>query len=276
MNRQWLFLLLAVVLIIYLWVPTLFTGIEVEREPEPDPLGATTRPELTGRPLRENTVIAERNLAGAPQKKSSAPSEESQEILLKGIPVAEKNLGLSLVGTVLADDPNKNIAFIYNRSTGQQEPYHEGDRIGEVLVKRILWNKVVIETERGEALLVMSFEGGSDGSSPGDDGLPNSFSSSSEDASSSPFTDLEPTVSSGPLYGGSSSGMGTATRGGGNAAVEGGGPVATGGIEAATGRGEAARSSRSSFEKIRSSSESEEGESSLPEPEPSVSSAPLW
>ena len=275
MKRPWIFILLVLALVIYFWVPALLMVLEVKHEPEPDPISATKKAAMTRRSLDEHTKTAKRNLSGLFQEKGSASSEKMELMLLEGIRVADKDLGLTLVGTVLVDDPSMNIAFIYNRSTRQQEPYHEGDRIGEVLVKRIFWNNVIIETERGEELLVMLFEGTAGGSL-------RSSSSSSEDSSSSSLTDLEPTVSSGPLYG-SSSGVGGATRDGGNVAVGsggstlGGGPAATGGSGAATDRGGSLRSSNSSFENSSSSSsESEEGESSLTDGEPSVSSGPLW
>lgn len=290
MKRPWIFILLAFVLVVYFWVPTLLMVLEDKHEPVPDPISATTKPAVTRRPLDEYSIIAERNLFGTSQKKGSPTSEEMEAILLKRIPVAEKHLGLTLVGTVLGDDPDTSMAFIYSRSTRQQEPYYEGDRIGEVLVKRILRHNVVIETERGEEVLVMSFKGGSGGSSSGDVGLPNSSSFSPKDSSlsslegeedESSLTDLGPTVSSGPRYG-SSSGVGDATRDGGNAAVEssgstsGGGPAATGGSDAAMDSGESLRSS-SSFpgNAGSSSSQGEESESSVTDNEPSVSSGPL-
>jgi type II secretory pathway component PulC len=215
MKRPWIFYLLVLALCIYFWVPMLLLVLEVGHEPEPDLVSATEKPAGTKRPLDEHNIIAERNLFGAPQDKSSAPSEEKEALLLKEIPLAEKDLGLILIGTVLAEDPKMNIAIIDNRSTQLQESYHEGDRIGEVLVKRILWDKVVIETERGEELLVMLFEGTAGGSSSAGVGLPDSSSSSSEEAfspsfesegSESSLTDLGPTVSSGPLYDFSSEG----------------------------------------------------------------------
>jgi hypothetical protein len=289
MNRSWIFILLAFALVIYLWVPTMLMLFEVEHEPEPEQISTTTKPEVTKRPLDENTIIAEHKPLGPPQEKGSAPSAEKEAILLEKIAVADKNLGLSLVGTVLADDPKMNIAVIDNRSTRQQERYHEGDRIGEVLVKRIFWDTVIIETERGEELLVMSFEGTAGGSL-------RSSRSSAKDSRISSLTDLEPTVSSGPLYGGPSSSVGGATRDGGNAApgsggsTSGRGTAVTGGSgagmdsggstlrrgTAATYSGGSLSSSSSSSEDSSSSSpESEEGDSSLTDPEPSVSSGPL-
>jgi hypothetical protein len=267
MKRPWIFILLAFALVIYFWVPTLLMVLEVKHEPEPDPISATKKAAVTRRSLDEHTKNAKRNLFGVSQEKGSASSEKMELMLLEGIRVADKDLGLTLVGTVLADDPKMNIAIIDNRSTRQQEPYHEGDRIGEVLVKRIFWNNVIIETERGEELLVMSFEGGAGRSSSGGGGSPNPSSSSSEDSSSSSFTDLEPTVSSGPLYGGSSSSVGAATRDGGNAAAGSSGS-ALGGGAAATDSGGSSRSFSSSSEDSSSSS--------FTDLEPTVSSGPLY
>ena len=208
MKRPWIFILLAFALVIYFWVPTLRMVLDVKHEPEPDPISATKKAAMTRRLLDERTKTAKRDPFGDSQEKGSASSEKMELMLPEGIRTADKDLGLTLVGTVLADDPKMNIAIIDNRSTRQQESYHEGDRIGEVLVKRIFRNKVIIETERGEEVLVMLFEGTAGGSSSAGVGLPNSSSSSSEDLSSPPFeseegessvTDLEPTVSSGPL-----------------------------------------------------------------------------
>jgi hypothetical protein len=282
MKRRWIFILLVLALVIYFWGPMLVMVLEVEHEPETDLLSTKTKPAVTRRPLDEKDIIAERNLLGAPQQKGSAASEKMELTLLDGIRIADKDLGLSLIGTVLADDPKMNVAIIENRSTRQQEPYREGDRIGEVLVKRIFWNNVIIETDGGEALLVMTFEGTAGGSF-------RSSSSSSEDSSSSSHTDLEPTVSSGPLYG-STSGVGNATRNGGTAAAGSGGSAlgrgtdASGSRGSALSRGTAARNSGVSLRSSRSSSEDSsspsaekrESESPLTDPEPSVSSGPLW
>jgi len=214
MKRSWILTLLVLALVVYLWVPMLFTVMEVKHEPEPDLISTTTEPTATRRSIDEHTKTAKRNLSGVSQEKGPASSEKMELMPLDGIRVADKDLGLTLVGTVLADDPKMNIAIIDNRSTRQQEPYHEGDRIGEVLVKSIFRNNVIIETERGEELLVMSFEGTAGGSSSVGVGLPDASSSSSEDSFSPSFesegekesslTDLGPTVSTGPLYGGSS------------------------------------------------------------------------
>jgi hypothetical protein len=276
MNRPWIFILLAFALVIYFWVPTMLMFFEVKHGPEPHQIVRTTKPVVPRRPLGDYSKITERNLFGAPEEKDSVPSEEIEANLLAGIPVAKKDLGLNLVGTVLADDPKINIAIIDNRSTQLQESYHEGDRIGEVLVKRILRHHVVIETKRGEEVLVMSFEGSAGGSSSGGGGSPNPSSSSSEDSSSSSFTDLEPTVSSGPFYGGYASDVGAAARGGGNAAAGSSGSALGGGTTARHSGGSLHSSSPTYEYSSSSSSQGGESESSLTDPEPTVSSGPIW
>jgi type II secretory pathway component PulC len=209
MKRPWIFILLAVALVIYFWAPTLLMVLNVKHEPEPDPISATKKAAMARPSLDERTKTAKGNPFGDSQEKGSASSEKMEATLPQGIPVADKDLGLTLVGTVLGEDPKMNIAIIDNRSTRQQRPYQEGDRIGEVLVKRIFRNKVIIETERGEEVLVMLFEGTAGESSSAGVDLPDSSSSSSEDSFSPSFeseggesslTDLGPTVSSGPLY----------------------------------------------------------------------------
>ena len=66
-----------------------------------------------------------------------------------------QDLGLKLVGTAVSDDPRLSYAVIETQSNSQQKPYREGDQVGEILIKKILLGKVVIQTPKGEALLSM-------------------------------------------------------------------------------------------------------------------------
>jgi len=68
---------------------------------------------------------------------------------------AEQNLGLKLVGTAVTDNPSKNFAIIENQSTGNQGAYREGDRVGEIVIKKILSGQVVIGTNMGDRILSM-------------------------------------------------------------------------------------------------------------------------
>lgn len=81
------------------------------------------------------------------------------------IPEAQcsQDLGFKLVGTAVTDDPGKNFAIIENQSTGNQSAYREGDRLGEVVIKKILSGQVVIGTKTGDQMLSI-VHGGSAGS----------------------------------------------------------------------------------------------------------------
>jgi type II secretory pathway component PulC len=58
--------------------------------------------------------------------------------------VAAKNLGLKLVDTIVADDPEMSRAIIDNRKIRKQEAYREGDRVGVVTIKKVRRNKVIL------------------------------------------------------------------------------------------------------------------------------------
>jgi type II secretion system protein C len=73
--------------------------------------------------------------------------------------MAKKDLGLLLVGTVVAYDSRLSRAFIDNRKSRQQETYDEGDKAGEVQIIKILRNKVIIATKEGDKLLTFESEG---------------------------------------------------------------------------------------------------------------------
>jgi len=86
------------------------------------------------------------------------------------IPEAQgsQDLGLKLVGTAVLDDPSRNFAIIENQSTGNQSAYREGDRVGDLLIKKILSGYVVIGTKMGDQMLSIAYgvSGGSIESSP--------------------------------------------------------------------------------------------------------------
>jgi len=123
--------------------------------PQPAPAEATSKAEATVRPLEDYNIILERNLFGASKGQASAPQEE---VSLEDIPTAEKSLGLKLIGTVAGDDAATSFAIIDNKTTRKQELYQEGDKAGEVLIKKILRNKVIVDAGRGEELLALELE----------------------------------------------------------------------------------------------------------------------
>lgn len=68
---------------------------------------------------------------------------------------AEQNFGFKLVGTAVIDNPGESFAIIEHQSTGNQGAYREGDRLGEVVIKKILSGSVVIGTKTGDQTLYM-------------------------------------------------------------------------------------------------------------------------
>lgn len=65
------------------------------------------------------------------------------------------DLGLRLVGTAVSDNPEQSLAVMEDQATGEQGAYSEGDRLGEVLIKKILFGKVVFDTGTGEQILTV-------------------------------------------------------------------------------------------------------------------------
>jgi type II secretion system protein C len=116
--------------------------VVVQQEPEVQPLKAYSK-------------IWERNLFNITVKNSAAPKKE---IPIEKIALAKKDIGLQLMGTVVADDPRLSRAIIDNRSIRKQEAYREGDSAGKVKIKKILRNNVVVTTAKGDKLLTVEIK----------------------------------------------------------------------------------------------------------------------
>ncbi len=114
-----------------------------------------TQPEISRRPLNDYRVIWQRDLFSIT---AAGDSDVQKKIALEKIALAPKNLGLELVGTVVADDPKMSLAIIDNSKTREQEAYREGDEAGKVKIKKILRNNVVITTAEGDGLLTVEIK----------------------------------------------------------------------------------------------------------------------
>jgi type II secretion system protein C len=64
-----------------------------------------------------------------------------------------EDIGFRLVGTAVSDNPEQSLAVMEDQSTGEQGTYSEGERLGEFLIKKILFGKVVFDTGTGDAIL---------------------------------------------------------------------------------------------------------------------------
>jgi general secretion pathway protein C len=151
--------LLVLALVAYLLVSATANLLQAKREPvlapRPAPAETASKAEVSIRPLEDYNIISERNLFGGSKGVAPPPQEE---VSLAGLPVALKVLGLKLVGTVVGEDAAANLAIIDDPSTRKQDLYREGDQVGQALVKKILRNKVVLDTGKGDEVLSMEPE----------------------------------------------------------------------------------------------------------------------
>jgi type II secretion system protein C len=151
--------LLLLAIVGYFWVSALGNLLEARHQPtlpqDLAPMAVQSTPQSTVRPLEDYSIIIERNLFGASQWQVSA---QENEVSVEDVPTADKSLGLKLVGTVSGDDSATSFAIIDNKTSRKQELYHEGDKAGEVLIKKILRNKVIVDAGRGEELLALELE----------------------------------------------------------------------------------------------------------------------
>jgi len=100
--------------------------------------------------LSRYSTIWKRNLFNVAKKEGAVPP---RVVDVEKIAPAGKDLGLKLVGTVVADNAELSRAFIENHRKQRQEILHIGDKAGDVRIKKILRNKVIIATNTGEKLL---------------------------------------------------------------------------------------------------------------------------
>ena len=106
--------------------------------------------------LIDKRILLTRDSAGpdVPEQMAEAP----EDLNLLDIPRAADDPGFKLIGTVLADEPRSSMAIIEDPSSGRHDIYKEGDMVHDVVIKRILSRKVVIDQGKGNEMLMM--EGG--------------------------------------------------------------------------------------------------------------------
>jgi type II secretion system protein C len=112
------------------------------------------------RPLDGYRRIWERNLFNIAR---AGDSESVKQIAIEKVALAEKGLGLKLVGTVVSNDAKLRRAIIDNSKTRRQKAYREGDAAGGVRIKKILRNRVIVGTAEGDRLLMVDIGGGTEG-----------------------------------------------------------------------------------------------------------------
>jgi type II secretion system protein C len=151
---QLLILFLLYGIPIYLLVPPIFSAHEIDDGPvlSKDAGAAVVMPvtaHLT-HSLADYRAIWEQNVFKAGKGEASAKAATPAEI-----PEADANLGLKLVGTVVAENSGRSVAIVDHEKTGQQEACWEGGYIGQVVIKKIFQDRVIIDAGKGDEVLAM-------------------------------------------------------------------------------------------------------------------------
>ena len=107
------------------------------------------------RPLSDYQRIWHRNLFDS---QTGGDKLDETATLLQDVAVAKTDIGLKLLGTVVTQDNPLSLAVIKNLKTNEQVMYREEDKVGEVYIKKILRNKVVISVDNEFQLLTVEPE----------------------------------------------------------------------------------------------------------------------
>jgi type II secretion system protein C len=166
-RARWFFYLADVLLLAlvgylgYLGYHTLLNFKQSRIQPEavaavkPEPVQRTVQPPKAVDPLKGYQKIWERNLFNIQEE---PPAAAKTEVPIETIAPAEKNIGLKLVGTIVANDAHFSRAIVHVTKTREQGAYRQGDQAGKAKIKKILRNKVVITTDKGDQLLTIDDE----------------------------------------------------------------------------------------------------------------------
>jgi type II secretion system protein C len=124
-------------------------------EVKPSVFRAKVKRETSAQLLEDYRNISKRNLFNISKQKPPAPKKVAAT---NNIVLAGKDLGLRLVGTVVADIPRENLAIIYRSDTRGQYLYYEGDVAGDIKVKKIMRDNVIITTKQGDKRLTVKIK----------------------------------------------------------------------------------------------------------------------
>jgi len=128
------------------------TGSIAGNQKETAPSKNRTRAAAVVRPIEYFRNIWERDLFRTSNKEITG--NQPAQLQTANLPVA-KDVKIDLVGTVVSSDPRMNFAIIYDQKSRKQQMYHESERAGDVLIKKILRNGMIVDAGRGEEMLTM-------------------------------------------------------------------------------------------------------------------------
>lgn len=158
---RWLFRAVnagLICLIIYLGWEMASQFLYTERQSNDNGLPQTAHPLTPSEPgpvlraeaseLNDYRMVWERNLFGTSRAAGAVAPWDS--VVVEKIALAEKDLGLRLIGTALADDSLLNYAVIDVAAISKQGIFREGERVGRSVIRRILRNSAIIQTDTGQ------------------------------------------------------------------------------------------------------------------------------
>jgi type II secretory pathway component PulC len=120
-------------------------------------------------PLAGYHAVWDRNLFGVSRPLEKAARREKIDV--DKVELAGTDVGLKLIGTVVASDPKLNSAVMEVASTRSQEILHEKERVGKAVIKLILRNTVIIETEDGRRKRLSTDDEGAKSPKSGQEGI---------------------------------------------------------------------------------------------------------
>jgi len=115
-----------------------------------DVIAVESEIEYHGNSIEEDQTNLDEDISGEYPGEAQAKMET-----VTRIPSVNADHDFRLIGTAVVIDSGKNLAIIEHMNTGQQRAYWEGSRLDRFLVKRILWDKVILAGAKGEITLSM-------------------------------------------------------------------------------------------------------------------------
>lgn len=88
---------------------------------------------------------------------SSGANSRGMGLEHKVLPASAFEAGsMKLVGTAVTGDPNQTVAVIEDRQNRRQWLFHEGDRAGRILFKKIHHDHIIIDTGDGKVVVKLN------------------------------------------------------------------------------------------------------------------------
>lgn len=152
--RNIIFIALCIFFVVYaasIWISYLLDPIVISSFPAPK-MGMKTQVSDNKPLVIDSQVVLENNIFGINADKKIDRKEP--DIVLEKIPLAQKLKNLELMGTIVGSD-NLSLAIIKDLQKRSEEFYHEGDRLKNAQIKKILRNNIIVTIDGKDRVLSM-------------------------------------------------------------------------------------------------------------------------